>query len=341
MADIIEIGQVGLGDWGKNLLRNFAGLGRCRVKTACDTNAAVLGKLSESYPGIKFSDKYDDILDDSAIKAVVIATPPALHFEMAKSALEAGKDVFVEKPFVLDPADGLQLVEMAEKLGRILMVGHIMLHHPATTLLKKYIVNGELGKIYYLYSQRINLGKVRDCENSLWSFAPHDISLMLYLLDDMPCRVNATGASYLQDHIEDVTFMTLHFADGKMAHVHVSWLDPHKERKLTIVGSKKMAVFDDTEASEKIWLYDRGVNSRLDYSTFGEYLGLRIGDIVLPRIQGGEPLQAECRHFLDCIIHRTTPISDGRDGLRVLNVLQAAQASLDQGGIPVAIPPPK
>jgi len=340
MADIIEIGQVGLGDWGRNLLRNFAGLGRCRVKAACDSNSAVIGKLSESYPGINFIEKYEVLLDDPAIKAVVIATPPALHFEMAEKALEAGKDVFVEKPFVLDPADGLKLVDMADRLGRILMVGHIMLHHPATALLKKYIAGGELGRIYYLYSQRINLGKVRDCENCLWSFAPHDISLILYLLDDMPCRVNTTGASYLQEHIEDVSFMTLHFADGKMAHVHVSWLDPHKERKITIVGSKKMAVFDDTAASEKIWLYDKGVNSRLDYSTYGEYLGLRIGDIVLPRVQGGEPLRAECQHFLDCIINRKTPISDGRDGLRVLAVLQAAQESLEHGGVPVEIPPP-
>jgi predicted dehydrogenase len=219
------------------------------------------------------------------------------------------------------------------------MVGHIMEYHPASLKLKEYVESNKLGRIYYLYSTRINLGKVRDMENSLWSFAPHDVSLIMFLLDSLPVRVSASGASYLQNDIEDVSFMTLHFEDGTMAHVHVSWLDPHKERKLTVVGSKMMAVFDDTRSSEKIWLYDKGVDTRLDYSTYGEYLSLRTGDILIPSVDSTEPLQLECTHFLERIADRRQPRSDGLDGLRVLNVLTAAQESMGGGGAPVEIDP--
>ncbi len=217
------------------------------------------------------------------------------------------------------------------------MVGHIMEYHPAILLLKKYVEEGVLGEIYYLYSSRINLGKVRDIENSLWSFAPHDISLIIFLLNKYPIRVSATGSAYLQKNIEDVCFTSMHFADKTMAHVHVSWLDPHKERKLTIVGSKKMVVFDDTRASEKVWLYDKGVDTKLDYSTYGEYLSLRVGNITLPHVPSGEPLRQECLHFLECVRKHSRPRSDGRDGLRVLSVLQAAQNSLELGGTPVEV----
>jgi predicted dehydrogenase len=245
--------------------------------------------------------------------------------------------VFVEKPLVLNVADGIKLVEKAEKNNRILMVGHIMEYHPVSIFLKKYIDDGILGEIYYLYSSRINLGRVRNIENSLWSFAPHDISLILLLLDKLPEKVTAAGADYLQPGIEDVSFLTMHFADKTMAHVHVSWLDPHKERKLTIVGSKKMLVFDDTRASEKVWLYDKGVEAKLNYDSYAEYLSLRVGDIVIPQIPGGEPLSIECNHFIECVEKRIRPRSDGRDGLRVLAVLQAAQSSLKQGGAPVDV----
>jgi predicted dehydrogenase len=333
----IEIGQVGIGAWGKNLLRNFNSLSQCNVRLACDLDDTACVFASEAFRGVNLTNKYEDILDDEKIDAVVIATPPATHLDMALKAIEAGKDVFVEKPLVLDLEEGKELVAAADKHDRILMVGHIMEYHPVSLFLKKYMDDGVLGEVYYLYASRINLGKVRDIENSLWSFAPHDISLILFLLDKFPDSVTATGADYLQPGIEDVSFLTMHFADKTMAHIHVSWLDPHKERKLTIVGSKKMVVFDDTQANEKIWLYDKGVETKLNYDNYAEYLALRVGDITLPRVPGGEPLRMECQHFVDSVLNRTRPRSDGQDGLRVLSILQAAQQSLKQGGVPVEV----
>jgi predicted dehydrogenase len=333
----VELAQVGIGAWGKNLLRNFHTLNHCHVRLVCDQDESTMASALETFQGLNFTYKYEDILKDDEIDAVVIATPPATHFDMAMEAIAAGKDVFVEKPLVLDVKEGIRLVEAAEKNQRILMVGHIMEYHPVSLLLKEYVDDGILGEIYYLYSSRINLGKVRDIENSLWSFAPHDISLIIFLLNKLPDRVTATGADYIQPGIEDVSFLTMHFADGMMAHVHVSWLDPHKERKLTIVGSKKMVVFDDTRANEKVWLYDKGVETKLNYDSYAEYLALRVGDITIPQMPGGEPLRIECQHFLDCVQNRTRPRSDGRDGLQVLSVLQAAQESLKQGGVPVNV----
>jgi predicted dehydrogenase len=335
----VKIGQIGIGAWGRNLLRTFTSLPGVTVPTACDTDSSQLPRLAGSFPGVEITDDPDKILSNGGIDAVVIATPPASHFDLARKALESGKDVFVEKPLVLDIDQGRELVEIAGSRNRILMVGHIMEYHPASLKLKEYIDSGKLGKIHYLYSTRVNLGKVRDIENSLWSFAPHDISLIVFLLGQMPVRVTATGAAYLQKDIEDVSFMTMHFADKIMAHIHVSWLDPHKERKLTVVGSKMMAVFDDTESSEKIWLYDKGVETRLDYNTYGEYLSLRAGDITIPRVDSAEPLKLECQHFIDCVKSRTQPRSDGRDGLKVLTILSAAQISMEQGGSPMEIFP--
>jgi len=337
MVKPIEIGQIGLGAWGKNLLRNFSSINECHVRMACDADDATCAIASAMFRGVVLTTRYEEVLKDDKIEAVVIATPPAQHFKMAIEAIESGKDVFVEKPLVLNLDDGRKLVKAALDNNRILMVGHIMEYHPASLQIKKYVEDGVLGEIYYLYSTRINLGKVRDIENSLWSFAPHDISLIIFLLNKYPFQVTATGSAYIRNSIEDVCFLTMHFKDKTMAHVHVSWLDPHKERKLTIVGSKKMVVFDDTQASEKIWLYDKGVETKLDYNTYGEYLSLRVGDITLPRVPGGEPLGLECQHFLNCVRHRTQPRSDGRDGLRVLAVLQAAQQSLEQGGTPVEV----
>ena len=307
------------------------------MKVACDIDATQRAKASEMFPGVVITNKYEDIIKDDKIRAVVIATPPAMHYQIAMEAIRAGKDVFVEKPLVLSIDEGKSLVELAEKNDRILMVGHIMEYHPASLLLKQYIKDGILGEVYYLYSSRINLGKVRDNENSLWSFAPHDISLIIFLLGKFPKRVTATGSYYIQKGIEDVCFMTMHFDDKTMAHVHVSWLDPHKERKLTIVGSKKMVVFDDTKASEKIWLYDKGVDTKLDYTTYDEYMSLRIGDITIPHVPSGEPLRFECMHFLDCVKDHKHPRSDGDDGLQVLSVLQAAQNSLEKGGAPIEV----
>jgi predicted dehydrogenase len=336
---MIKIGLIGCGAWGKNLLRNFYNLPGCVLVSCCDENPKQTEKLSSTYPGVKFTQNPREIIDNPNLDAVVVATPPASHFELCQAAILADKDVFVEKPLVLDTKQGKELVELAEKKKKILMVGHIMEYHPATLKLKEYIDKGELGRIYYLYSTRVNLGKVRDIENALWSFAPHDISMILFLLGKCPNLVTATGQCYLQKDkgVEDVVFMNMHFEDGTMAHIHVSWLDPHKDRRLTVVGDKKMAVFDDASSAEKIWIYDKGVDTKLDYNTYGEYLNLRFGDILIPQIPSTEPLKTECQHFIDCIKNRTTPRSDGRDGLRVSQVLDAAQRSLKMGGTPVKI----
>ncbi|MCJ7578846.1 MAG: Gfo/Idh/MocA family oxidoreductase [candidate division Zixibacteria bacterium] len=336
---MIKIGLIGCGDWGKNLLRNFANLPGCVLLSCCDENPKQMEKLCPNYPGVKFTRDPKEIIENPNLDAVVISTPPASHFELSKAAILADKDVFVEKPLVLKVEEGEELVGLAEKKKKILMVGHIMEYHAATLKLKEYIKNGELGKIYYLYSTRVNLGKVRDIENALWSFAPHDISMILFLLEKDPISVTATGECYLQKDkgVEDVVFLNMQFEDGIMAHVHVSWLDPHKERRLTVVGEKKMAVFDDSKSAEKIVIYDKGVNIKTDYSTYGEYLSLRFGDILIPQIESTEPLKVECQHFIDCVQNRKAPRSDGRDGLRVLKVLDVAQRSLKMGGSPVEI----
>ncbi len=336
---MIKLGLIGCGAWGKNLLRNFANLPGCKLLWCCDEDSKQTEKLRPNYPVVKFTQNPQEVIQNTNLDAVVISTPPASHFELSRAAILADKDVFVEKPLVLEVKDGEELVRLAEEKKKILMVGHIMEYHAATLKLKEYIDGGELGKVYYLYSTRVNLGKVRDIENALWSFAPHDISMILFLLEKEPVSVTATGQCYLQKDksIEDVVFMNMHFQDGIMAHVHVSWLDPHKERRLTVVGDKKMAVFDDTQSAEKIWIYDKGVETRQDYSTYGEYLSLRFGDVLIPQIPGTEPLKTECQHFIECVRNRKTPRSDGRDGLRVSKVLDAAQISLKTGGSPVNV----
>jgi predicted dehydrogenase len=330
-----RIAQIGLGAWGKNLLRNFVAQRGARVVAVCDEIEQVLDTVRRNYPGVDATTKPEEIFRRADVDAVVVATPPASHFKLAMAAIEAGKDVFVEKPLVLSSADGERLVQKALADGRILMVGHIMVHHPASLRLKEYIDSGELGRIYYVYATRVNLGKVRDIENAMWSFAPHDISLIVFLLGRRPVRVSAVGQAYLQNGIEDVAFVTLQFPDGTLGHIHTSWLDPHKDRNLTVVGSKKMVLFDDTQATEKIKVFDKGVDARQDYATYGEYLSLRTGDIVIPSVPTAEPLALECRHFLDAVQNRTRPRSDGRSGLEVLRILEAAQQSMDSGGTPV------
>ena len=334
-TESIGLAQIGLGAWGKNLLRNFAAQPGASLKLVCDSDAAAREAMSRQYPGVAACNDPAEVFARDDVGAVIIATPPASHYQLAMAAIDAGKDVFVEKPLVLSSADGERLVQAAEAAGRILMVGHIMIHHPATARLKQYIDTGELGQIYYVYARRVNLGKVRDIENAMWSFAPHDLSLIVYLLGQRPTRVSAVGQAYLQQGIEDVAFVTLQFPGGTLAHVHTSWLDPHKDRNMTIVGSKKMILFDDTQTTEKIKVYDKGVEKSMDYSTYGEYLSLRTGDIVIPKIETSEPLAAECRHFLEAVRTRTPPRSDGRSGLEVLRILEAAQKSMDSGGTPV------
>lgn len=326
---------IGAGSWGKNLVRNFYELRRQNTIYACDLDLAKLDRLRNSFPLLKTTSDYQDILSNDQIKAVVVATTAIGHFEKAKQALEAGKDVFVEKPLTLSTRDAAELVALAEHRQRILMVGHLMIYHPVSLQLRELIKNGDLGEVYYIYSQRVNLGQVRKDENALWSFGPHDLSILFYLIDQEPIDVAARGQTYLQTDIEDVVFVSLNFPNRVSAHIHLSWLDPHKLRKITVVGSKKMAVFDDTAPTEKLRIYDNRAEKNIDYDTYGDSITLRFGDVVIPYVAVTEPLKLECQHFLDCIEKRQTPRTNGRDGLRVVKVLEAANHSLKNNGIPV------
>ncbi|MDJ0711375.1 MAG: Gfo/Idh/MocA family oxidoreductase [Woeseiaceae bacterium] len=334
---MIRVAVAGAGGWGKNLVRNYFQIADAELRYVCDLDEAKLAAAASQYPGIRTSKSFDDVLADPEVDAVVIATTGPTHYGLAKRALMANKDVYVEKPFVLNVPEAEELISLAEERERILMVGHLLEYHPVVVRLKEMIESNELGDVYYIYSQRLNLGTIREDENALWNFAPHDISVILYLLGKEPVDIAARGQSYLRDGVEDVVFFTLTFADKTMANIHVSWLDPHKVRKLTIVGSNKMAVFDDLEANEKLRIYDKGAQVGTDYDSYAEYIGLRFGDVTIPYIKAGEPLRAECQHFLDCIRDRKQPTSDGYDGLRVVKVLDAAQRSLKNNGDPVAI----
>jgi predicted dehydrogenase len=334
----VSLALVGTGDWGANLLRNFASLSAARVAAICDADPARLDKARKVVPGAVAVSDARALLDIPGLEAVVIAAPAAAHAKLAKLFLEAGKDVYVEKPFTLDVAEAEELVQLAERGKRVLMVGHLLKHHPAVRKLKSMIDAGEMGDVRYVYSQRVNLGKVRSDENALWSFAPHDLSVMLYLLGDEPVDVSARGQAFLQPGIEDVVFTYLRWADGRMAHAHVSWLDPHKIRRFTVVGSKRMAMFDDMEPSEKVKIYDKGVDTKEDsFVDFSRAHTVRQGDIWIPKLDGAEPLKLECQHFVECVRSRATPLTDGRDGLTVVKVLAAAQASLERQGVPVRL----
>jgi predicted dehydrogenase len=334
---MVQIAVVGVGGWGKNLARNYAQLPEANLRYVCDLDAKKLEQVARQYPGTRATREFDDLLRDQELEAIVVATHAPSHFKLCKAALEAGKDVYVEKPMVLNSADARELIALADRLGRVLMVGHLLEYHPVVTRLREMIAAGELGRVYYVYSQRLNLGTVREDENALWNFAPHDVSSILYVLGREPTDVSARGQGYLQKGIEDTVFATLNFGGEAMAHIHVSWLDPHKTRKLTIVGSRKMAVFDDLEPNEKLRIYDKGAMVNADYDSFAEYVALRFGDIVIPHLKLTEPLRLECLHFLECVRTRRRPLSDGRDGLRVVSVLEAAQQSLKDNGAPVKI----
>jgi predicted dehydrogenase len=334
-----SVAVVGVGGWGQNLARTFSQLPECSLKYICDLDQAKLDRLSIQLPRTAVATSFQDVLRDPGVDAVVIATTAPTHYALCKQALEAGKDVFVEKPFVLYAEQAEELIALAERGSRVLMVGHLLEYHPVINRLKAMIDSGELGQIYYIYTQRVNLGSVRYDENAHWNFAPHDVSSILYLLGQEPTDVTARGQSYLQRGIEDVVFMTMNFGGRSMAHIHVSWLDPHKSRKITIVGSKKMAVFDDVETTEKLRIYDKSAEQNASYGTFAEYVTLRFGDITIPHLKMDEPLRIECRHFLECVRDRKQPKSDGYDGLRVVKILTAAQQSLKGNGVPIHIEP--
>jgi predicted dehydrogenase len=333
---MLRVAVVGTGAWGKNPVRNFSQIPGAELACCCDSDEGKRKAIAQSYPGVATTANFDDILADASIGAVIIASSAVAHHPLAKSALEAGKHVYVEKPLALSAAHAEELVSLAEAKKLKLMVGHLLLYHPAVTYLKQLVDSGELGDVFYVYSQRVNLGKIRQDENALWSFAPHDISVILYLLDRLPESVSARGESYLQQGVEDVVFVNMKFPDRKMAQLQVSWLDPHKVRKITIVGSKKMVVFDDTESVEKLKIFDKGV-SGVSYESYGDSLTIRFGDIKIPHVSMTEPLRAECKHFIDCILEDRQPLTDGADGVRVVRILEAAQKSMENEGAPVRL----
>lgn len=323
-----NIAVAGCGYWGQNLIRNFHALGGLRA--VCDTDAARLQQTADRY-GVMAAASFDQLLELPEVQGIVIATPAAQHHQLARKALLAGKDVFVEKPIALHAEHGQELVELARKHHRVLMVGHLLLYHPAIRELKRLLRAGELGKVQYIYSSRLNWGKLRTEENILWSFAPHDISAILYLLDEDPAAVGAHGASYLNPRVTDVTLSTLEFGSGVEAHIFVSWLHPFKEQKLVIVGSRKLAVFDDTEKERKLLIYPH----HIDWVDRVPVAHKNDGEAV--PLPADEPLMLECRHFLDRIQDRANPLTDGDNGVRVLRILEACDKSLQDSGKPVPL----
>lgn len=322
------LGVVGCGYWGRNLVRNFHDLGV--LAAVCDTQLSRLDEMRQTY-SVPVTQRLEDLLAMPEIRAVAIAAPAAQHYDFAKRALLAGKDVFVEKPLALRVEEGEELASLARKQSRILMVGHLLHYHPAIIELRRMLREGELGRVEYISSSRLNLGKMRTEEDILWSFAPHDISAILHLLDEVPVSVTAQGASYLNHSISDVTLTIMSFASGVKAHIFVSWLHPFKEQKLVIVGDRKMAVFDDTQEERKLVLYPH----RIDWVDRVPVARRAEGEVVPLGKQ--EPLKLECLHFLQCVGTRETPRTDGENGVRVLKILHAASQSIRDHGQPVSV----
>ena len=334
--DSLGLLQVGAGHWGVNLIRNFTqtpGVGRFIV---CDRDEDRRRLVEERHPTVETSASFAAGLDDPGVEAVVVALPASLHWEYARRSLEAGKHVFVEKPLATCSRQARELVELGRAAGKVLMVGHTFLYNSAVRRVKSYIDSGELGEIYYIMAQRLNLGRVRQDVNAWWNLAPHDISIILYWLGEEPEEVDATGLTFLQAGMEDVVFANLRFPSGKAAHIHVSWLYPKKTRKMVVVGSKKMLVYDDVSTEAKIVIHDKGVDragvdQRLpDIESFSQFqLRHQSGDILIPKIDFTEPLRVECQHFVDCVAGRASPLSDGGNGYQVVDILERTQACLD------------
>jgi predicted dehydrogenase len=322
----VRVGQVGLGPWGKNLARNFDEL--TELAWVCDARPDRLDEARPRYPRARFTDRYEDLLEDAELDAVVVATDVPTHYPLAKLALEAGKHVFVEKPPAMRGGEIDELIAVAAERDLALMPGHLLLYHPGVRKLKELIDEGELGEVLCIYGNRQNLGVVRSHENALWSLGVHDLSVILHLLDEEPDEAIALGSAFLQQGVEDVVFCYLRFPSGKIAHMHLSWLDPHKMRKITVVGREKMAVFDDMELDRKVTVYDKSPEEPEVGSTYGEWR-TRTGDIFSPKIPNDEPLRLECAHFVEAVREGRAPLSDAESGLRVVRVLEELQRSLD------------
>jgi predicted dehydrogenase len=333
----LRIAVAGAGYWGINHVRAFARQPGATLVAVCDPDAGARERAARLAPGARTIASFDALVADAEVDAIVLATPAVAHAAQAQAALAAGKHVFVEKPMALAAADAEAVAAAAARAGRTLMVGHLMLYHPGYEKLRALVHAGELGEVYYVYALRVNLGRLRKDENALWSFAPHDVSMILDLVGALPATVAARGESYLQPGVEDVVFVNLGFPDRKMAQVQLSWLDPRKERRLTVVGSRKMVEFDDVHPSEKLRIYDKGYDRPPTFTQYGEYLTVRHGDIHIPRVDMAEPLDLECRAFVRACNDGAPPRTDARHGIDVVRVLEAAQRSLKAGGAPVTL----
>jgi predicted dehydrogenase len=332
MTDL-RIGAIGCGYWGPNLIRNFVELPGVHVVAVSDIQQEPLTRIRQRFPLIENSTRdYRDFFDMD-LDAVVIATPPATHFAIARECMEHGLHVLVEKPITLNSEDAAELIRVAEANNCILMVGHTFEYNPAVRAVKEMIQSGELGDVYYIDAIRASLGLFQTKANVVWDLAPHDISILRYLLDADPISVNTHGSSCVQEGIEDVAYTTLTFPNNVLAHIRSSWLDPSKQRRITVVGSKKMVIYDDVEPLEKVKIFDKGVKAIRHTDTFGEFsFAYHYGDVVIPYIRFEEPLRVQCQHFLDCIREGKTPQTDGYNGLRVVQVVEAAQRSMANGG---------
>lgn len=339
MSASIGIGVVGCGYWGPNLVRNLRSLPECRVKSICDVSEERLRHLRGLYPELQTETRFDKMVADPELAAVVIATPLRHHFPMAKAALQAGKHVLVEKPLAASVEQCEELVALAKKQGLVLMVGHTFLFSPAVRRIKEIIDRNEIGALRYISARRLNLGLFQKDINVTWDLAPHDISIILYIMKETPHSVNCRGAAHVTPGIEDVTSMNLHFSDEKSATIQSSWLDPRKVREMTIVGSERMIVYDDLAVQEKIKIFDVRVKRPPHYDTFAEFhYAYHYGDIYSPYIRQEEPLKVECQHFLDCIQNGRTPLTSGAKGLEVVRILEACSASIRLNGSPIDLP---
>jgi predicted dehydrogenase len=322
---VTTVGVVGLGYWGPNLARNFDRLPDAELRWLCDASGEALARWGAAFPSARTTESLDDLLADDSLDAVVVATPVATHAELAGRVLAAGKHCFVEKPLGRSEEEAQAVLDAARAADRLLMVGHLLEYHPGVERLAELVRSGELGELRYVYSHRLNLGKHRQDENALWSLGAHDVSVILQLAGEEPSACDARGESFVKPGVEDVVFALMRFDSGLLAHMHLSWLDPHKERRFTVVGSKRMATFDDMELERKLTIYDKGFDE--SYASYGEYIA-RSGDVFSPRISNEEPLRIECRHFVDCVREGRAPRSDGESGLRVVRVLERLQRSL-------------
>lgn len=334
MTAPVRVAVAGLGYWGPNLARNFDALPEADLRWLCDGSGDQLERMRPRFPGARFTTSLDEVLADPDTDAVVIATPVPTHAELARRVLEAGKHCFVEKPLAQSVAEAEEVVRAARESGRTLMVGHLLEYHPGLERLKELADSGELGQLHYIYGHRLNLGKLRADENALWSLGAHDVSVVLRLVGEEPSECTAVGESYMRDRVEDVVFCFLRFPSGIAAHLHLSWLDPHKERRFTVVGSKRMATFDDLQSERKLTVYDKGFDE--DYANYGEYIQ-RSGDIWIPKVGNQEPLRIECAHFVEAIRSGTAPRSGPESGLRVVRVLEELQRSLDRSSRAAAV----